>query len=103
MAETAIIQLKEAEERAREILVNARVDAEQLIRAAQADTAAAYLQCQEDGRKMTVDGRAQARQDAQVRSEAYIQETAALCVTVKEQMSARKPEAIEALVQLLTE
>ena len=103
MAETAIMQLKEAEEHAREILANARAEAEQLIRSAQDETAAAYIQCQEDARKKAADMRAQARQDAQSRSEAYMVETAELCATAKEKMTARKTEAIGVLVQLLTE
>ena len=99
MAEKALLQIKDAEARAQALIENAREEAAQILKRAEEETAAAFLQLSETGRQQASEKRQQAETYAHANSLEFSKETAELCAALKQKLLKQKARAINAVIQ----
>ena len=102
MAEKAFSQIMETEAQARELIKNAREEAARTIARAQEETADAFARLSEACAQQATEKKHQAEADARAASAAFAEESACQCAALKQKLLLRKPEAVDAVVQILT-
>jgi len=102
MAERAFSQIAQAEARAKALISDAQEETAQIIARAEGETADAFLQCLETGKRQVLEKKNETEAAAQENSLRFSKETVDLCISVKRNLSARRSSAVEAVLQLIS-
>ena len=102
MAEKAFAQIMETEKMARDLIKNAREEAARIVESAREEADAAFVSSSESLREKVSGKRRQAEADAAAASIAFLRETEAMCAELRQTLSARKLEAVKAVIQVIS-
>ena len=102
MAEKALTQIQQAEAQAQALVKNAQEEAARIITRAQEETADAFARLCEACGQQASEKRLQAEAAALAASAAFAVETARQCAALKQELSSRKPEAVDAVIEIVT-
>ena len=101
MARESFLKIKEAESKALVSINDAREESERIVRRAEEESADAFLRFTEECRLRASERLKQAGLDARRASEVAAAETAAQCSALMEDLSARKRDAVEAVLRAI--
>ena len=101
MAEKAFSQIKEAEIQAQSFIKNTQEEANQIIRRAQEETDDAFLSFTEAYRLQRLEWKQQMEATIREASDEFAKETTELCTMLKQQLSARKQDAVDAVIRMI--
>ena len=102
MAEKAFEQIKQAEAEAQALIKNAQEEAARMIARAEEETADAFARLSAACEQQASEKRLQAEAAALVTSAAFAEETARQCAALKQELSLYKPEAVAAVIEIVT-
>ena len=102
MAEKAFEQIKQAEAQAQALIKDAQEEAARIITRAQEETADAFVHLSETCEQQGSEKRLQAEAAALTASAAFAEETARQCAALKQELASRKPEAVNAVIDIVS-
>lgn len=102
MAGQAILQIKEAEDRAHEIIKNAQDEANRIIRQAEQDAADAFSRLVETCKREGQEKKQKAEETVREYNLAFSKETEEMCEALKQNLLSRKEKAIDVIIETLT-
>lgn len=102
MAKEAILHIKEAEAKAKQIIKNAGEQANRMIRHAEEETAIAFSQLSEEHERQALEKKQKTEAAIRENNEQFSKETAELCDALRQDLLSKKAKAIDAILQLIT-
>jgi len=101
MAQAALAKIKQAEADAQQRIDEATQQAAQIVQQAHDDAKTAFAQCKQSCKQQAAQHKQQTQEDIQKKSAEHSDETALLCTQLKQQLLARKSQAVDAVIEII--
>jgi len=102
MDRKVLLQIKDTEAAAQALVANAKEEALQVVLRAEEESAAAFLRFSESCRQEIAERKGQAEMNASQCREDFAKETLQLCEFLRRKLSAQKPRAVDAIIEMIT-
>ena len=101
MANEALLKIQEAESKARDLISDARVQADYIIKNSGEELSREFLQLSEQSRNQACEEKEAAQKKSQLISENFEKQTQELCSVSAKEMLSQKSKAVDLIMELL--